>query len=474
MSSEGFLPVGWAKVPLNEIATHHSGDSKIIKGKLPSEPAADLYPSYSASGQDVWRDAFDHEGDAIIISAVGARCGKCFKASGEWSAIANTHVVWPIAEAVDRDFLWFKINDENFWVKGGSAQPFVKTRDSFKYEFSLPPLPEQHRIVEKIETLFACLDKGEEAVREVQKLLSRYRQSVLKAAVTGELTADWRAGREGELEEGGALLTRILDDRRETWSGRGKYKEPQSPTATSEIRLPPNWSWATVDQLSSAVDYGSSAKCSTEDRGVPVLRMGNVVDGHLDVENLKFLPNDHDEFPRLLLTDGDLLFNRTNSAELVGKTAVFRELERDYSYASYLIRVRLIEVIPELVAAFINSLLGRNWIKSVVSQQVGQANVNGTKLKALAVPLAPLDEQQVILERLEKAESKIARLADWCQTELKRSASLRQSILKDAFAGRLVPQDPSDEPASALLARIAEARTNDKERARKTRRKGRA
>ncbi|WP_419739200.1 restriction endonuclease subunit S [Ruegeria sp.] len=474
------LPLGWAWSTITETSVTVFGQSPpsdtynqdgvglpFFQGKA---EFGDLNPTAIKWCSEPTREAL--EGDILI--SVRAPVGPTNVADQHCGIGRGLAAIRP---AIDADFVrhWLSRSVQAL-VDQGTGTTFRAITKNILNGHPIPvaPLPEQHRIVEKIETLFACLDKGEEAVREVQKLLSRYRQSVLKAAVTGELTADWRAGREGELEEGGALLTRILDDRRETWSGRGKYKEPQSPTATSEIRLPPNWSWATVDQLSSAVDYGSSAKCSTEDRGVPVLRMGNVVDGHLDVENLKFLPNDHDEFPRLLLTDGDLLFNRTNSAELVGKTAVFRELERDYSYASYLIRVRLIEVIPELVAAFINSLLGRNWIKSVVSQQVGQANVNGTKLKALAVPLAPLDEQQVILERLEKAESKIARLADWCQTELKRSASLRQSILKDAFAGRLVPQDPSDEPASALLARIAEARTNDKERARKTRRKGRA
>ncbi len=82
-------------IPLDRVARHHSGNSKLIKGKLHDAPAENLFPAFSATGQDVWRDAFDREGDAIIISAVGARCGKCFLARGRWSAIANTHVVWP-------------------------------------------------------------------------------------------------------------------------------------------------------------------------------------------------------------------------------------------------------------------------------------------------------------------------------------------------------------------------------------------
>jgi hypothetical protein len=106
----------------------------------------------------------------------------------------------------------------NIWI------PFRAASDS-----DIAPLNEQRRIVEKIETLFARLDKGEEALRDVQKLLARYRQSVLKAAVTGQLTADWRAENAHRLEHGQDLLARILQTRRETWEGRGKYKEPCRP-----------------------------------------------------------------------------------------------------------------------------------------------------------------------------------------------------------------------------------------------------
>jgi type I restriction enzyme S subunit len=185
--------------------------------------------------------------------------------------------------------------------------------------------------------------------------------------------------------------------------------------------------------------------------------MGNIIDGELDFASLKYLPKSHAEFPKLLLRSGDILFNRTNSAELVGKSAVYHGEADQCSFASYLIRVRLIDVVPELVVAFINSVFGRQWVKSVVSQQVGQANVNGSKLQALAVPLPPILEQQKLLERYEERQRQLGELAAWCETELARSTALRQSILKQAFSGRLVPQDPSDEPASALLARIRAA-----------------
>ena len=333
------------------------------------------------------------------------------------------------------------------------------------------PLNEQRRIVEKIETLFAQLDKGEEAIRQVQKLLKTYRQSVLKAAVTGELTRDWREANKDKLEPASELLTRILQSRRENWAGRGKYKEPATPDASELQGLPETWDSASLEQLSTVVEYGSSSKCTDDPEGVPVLRMGNILSGSLVLDKLKFLPKNHTEFPKLILQDGDMLFNRTNSAELVGKTAVFRSELPKCSFASYLIRVRCSGIQPELASSYINSLFGRKWIASVVSQQVGQANVNGTKLKNLMIPLPSEQEQDEIVFRLAEIHGQIEKTESWCETELKRSASLRQSILKQAFSGKLVPQDPDDEPASVLLERVKAERDASKPVVRRTSKK---
>lgn len=183
--------------------------------------------------------------------------------------------------------------------------------------------------------------------------------------------------------------------------------------------------------------------------------MGNIQDGDLDFSNLKYLPADHEEFPGLYLQDGDLLFNRTNSPELVGKTAVYRSQLSRCSFASYLISVRFTQsYIPELASTFINSAYGKHWIKSVVVQQVGQANVNGSKLAALAIPLPPLEEQKEIVSSLQAQTNEIVEQLKNVDTSLKQSTAQRQNILRAAFSGQLVPQDPSDEPASVLLERI--------------------
>lgn len=220
-------------------------------------------------------------------------------------------------------------------------------------------------------------------------------------------------------------------------------------------RLPEGWTWASVEQVSSVAQYGSSAKCA-EAGEVPVLRMGNLSrDGAIDAARLKFLPSRHPEFPELLLSEGDLLFNRTNSAELVGKSAVYRGTPSPCSFASYLIRIRTIMGCDSrYVAACLNSSYGREWIKAVVNQQVGQANVNGTKLQAFVFPLPPAPEQSRIVEETERVLSTSQVAEQAIESNQKRATRLRQSILKRAFEGKLVSQNPNDEPAAVLLGRI--------------------
>lgn len=340
----------------------------------------------------------------------------------------------------------------------------------------LAPAAEQTRIVAKLEELLSDLDAGVAELKAAQKKLAQYRQSLLKAAVEGALTAEWRQ-QHPPTETGAQLLQRILLERRARWEAKQlakfkqqgktppkdwqkKYPEPVQPDTTNLPELPQRWVWASIEQLTAEQKYGSSSKTNENSAGVPILRMGNIQDGDLDFSNLKYLPVDHDEFPRLYLQDGDLLFNRTNSPELVGKTAVYRSQISPCSFASYLISVRFSQsYIPELASTFLNSVYGKHWIKSVVVQQVGQANVNGSKLSALAIPLPPFEEQKEIVSLLQNQINAVIEQVKNVDISLKQSAAQRQNILRAAFAGQLVPQDPNDEPASVLLERIRAERT---------------
>jgi type I restriction enzyme S subunit len=147
--------------------------------------------------------------------------------------------------------------------------------------------------------------------------------------------------------------------------------------------LPEGWVWTRVGEVSRSIQYGTSDKATDDPSGIPVLRMGNIQDGKPDFTNLKYLPKDWAHRDEFILEGGDVLFSRTNSAELVGKTAVYKGGSPEAVFASYLIRVRVDSsaCAPDFLALVINSSYGRGCIRSVVSQQVGQANVNGQSLQ---------------------------------------------------------------------------------------------
>ena len=148
----------WPMVKLGEVVRAKSGNGKVIKGTLSSEPNDGFFPAYSAAGQDVFSPEYDFDEKGIVVSAVGARCGKCFLATGKWQAIANTHVIIADETKALTDYLFLFLNDENFWVKGGSAQPFVKVNSSLEIEIPLPPLEVQREIVAEVEGYQRVID----------------------------------------------------------------------------------------------------------------------------------------------------------------------------------------------------------------------------------------------------------------------------------------------------------------------------
>ena len=321
----------------------------------------------------------------------------------------------------------------------------------------LAPLAEQRRIVAKIDSLSSQSKRAREHLDHIPRLVEKYKQAVLAAAFRGALTREWR-----ERNGGAVSAEELANARRLAWESArrmgqvaGKYGEPAGPEwIPQDTILPTGWVWASVDQISFAIQYGSSAKTSEDSNGVAVLRMGNIQSGGLDLRNLKYLPLDHHEFPELLLSPGDVLFNRTNSAELVGKSAVYMGEMQSASFASYLIRVRCSGLLPSLLSNYINSAIGREWVATVVAQQVGQANVNGSKLRQLGIPVMPAAEQVEIIQVISKSFAWIDRLAAEAASARKLIDRLDQAVLAKAFRGELVPQDPNDEPASVLLERI--------------------
>lgn len=343
----------------------------------------------------------------------------------------------------------------------GTAQGVISKEILAGVTIALPPATEQRRIVAKLDALTTCIARARAELDRVPVLAESLRQAASTAAFTGMLTAEWRATN-SELVQS--------DDELEAAVARIAASKRKKPVAAidwkPDLEIPTSWRWVSVDQVIAVAQYGTSSKTSDNADGVPVLRMGNVQNGELDWTNLKYLPSDHDEFPDLLVSTGDVLFNRTNSFELVGKSAVFRGNPAPVSFASYLIRLRCSGIAPDLLVRYLNSPIGRAWIGRVASQQVGQANVNGTKLKSLGIPLPPVGEQAEMNRLLTLAFAR----ADRLESEAVRARTLldrlESSILAKAFRGELVPQDDNDEPASVLLDRVREERAANQKKTR--------
>lgn len=336
--------------------------------------------------------------------------------------------------------------------KQGTTVASIEVPQLQAYRLPVPPHEEQLRIVDVLARQFAAIERGLGRLGSAKEQLRPFHQSALVTGLTGALTG---TGHERVSAEG--LREAILERRRDRWAQArlSRYGEPIAPSPPPGIPLPHGWCWATVDELAVGVQYGTSAKTADEPGGVPVLRMGNIVEGRVALDELKYLPVEHEEFPSLYLQDGDLLFNRTNSPELVGKTAVARGLPEPCSFASYLIRVRFApEVEPELVSWYINSPFGRAWIRENVSQQVGQANVNGSKLRALTVPLAPRETQARLRSEIDRLLSAGRAVEQTIRQAVADADRLKQSLLAEAVRGSLGTASSTDEPADRLLGRV--------------------
>ena len=391
-------------------------------------------------------------------------------------------------------------------VVQGALYPAVRPRDISSFKFFLPSSFAQQRTVQKLDELLPALDAGVAELKAAQKKLAQYRQSLLKAAVAGDLTADWREARKEELrrqkEEGrrameaptflpssfdaSSLLHRILQQRRERWQARqlakfaeqgkpppkgwqDKYPEPAAPNTRDLPALPEGWVWASLDQLVSESCYGTSVKCSYEATGKPVLRIPNVGGGLIDLGDMKFASADLELDQSDYLKVGDVLVIRTNgSIGLVGRAAAITdELPAQHYFASYLLRLRCVDAsqVHRWVSVWLASSHGRQWIEERAASSAGQHNISLSTLLTMDVPLPSLAEQPEALALLEAALQSASVQRQALEHSLKQSTAQRQNILRAAFVGQLVPQDSSDEPASVLLERIrAERKAHPKDR----------
>ena len=472
----------WERVPLAEVAAILNGapfDSALFSTTegMPLVRIRDVTTGqtntyYTGTYEDAY---LVHQGDLLVGMDGDFNSGFW----GPKTALLNQRVckISPIEAFYDKRLLALALPGYLAAINANTPSVTVKhlsSRTIGEIGLPLPPAAEQIRIAAKLEELLSDLDAGVAELKAAQKKLAQYRQSLLKAAVEGALTAAWRTQHQ-PTETGAQLLQRILQERRARWEARQlakfaeqgntppkdwqkKYPEPVQPDTTDLPELPQGWVWASLDQLALDSSYGTSVKCGYESQGASVLRIPNVIARKLVLDDLKFASQPLDLHKSEYLAPGDILVVRTNgSVSLVGRAAEVTEpLPGDFYFASYLLRVRCLEtsVVHRWVSALLASRQGRSWIESRAASSAGQHNLSLSTLLTIPIPLPPIVEQAEAMNALEAVLLSVSEQEQFLDKSLQQSTAQRQNILRAAFSGQLVAQDPHDEPASVLLERI--------------------
>ena len=398
---------------------------------------------------------FLKKGD-LLIARLGEPLGKSCIFPGDKRQSITAVDVCIIRTNDNNDFhnwLKYTINSPFFRkaiakLQSGTTRKRISRKNLAKISFPLPPLPEQHRIVAKIEELFTRLDAGVEALQRAKTLLKRYRQSVLKAAVEGRLTEDWRKENGEQIEPASVLLERIQAERKQRL---GKNYKPPKPIDTSNLpELPEGWAWARVASIGEVVTGTTPSKKRPEyyGNGYPFYKPTDLNCGYYVHNSADSLSVDGIKRARLLPENTVLV---TCIGATIGKTGLIRRVGASNQQINAILNESAI--IPEYLFFSIISPFFQNRILSKASSTTLPI-LNKSKFEELPIMIPSTDEQLAIVSEIERLFSIIDESEQIIDAELQRSQSLRQSILKRAFAGKLVPQDPADEPASVLLERI--------------------
>lgn len=313
----------------------------------------------------------------------------------------------------------------------------------------------------RVDQLFAEIAEGEAALAEARKGIETFRRALLKAGVTGELTKDWRAA--NPVSETARDLLSRLQKKRASGERRTRPAAP-IPLDTSLLpQLPSGWGWATLDGIAESVRNGTAMAPRAASNQHPILRISAVRALRIDETQIRFLDSDQAKLAATATVErGDLLFTRYNgSADLVGVGAIYRGPKR--FYPDKIIRVRLEAVLSplaEFVELAVNTGASRRHIAANIKTTAGQQGLSGESLKATPIPIPPSTEAAEVVRRVSDAFAAGADTLAMLDAEAADAERLKQSVLKAAFEGRLVPQDPADEPASALLARIKAQNSN--------------
>lgn len=372
------------------------------------------------------------------------------------------HVLRP--RAIDQQYLWYWLVSRRFRgyakrsMSGSAGQLRVPVNYLRESAVPLAPLPEQRRIVDRIDALFAEIAEGEAALEDAKKGLETFRRALLKAAVTGELTRDWRE-KNKPAETGHDLIARIKAKRatQDTNGGRRKRSQDAALLDTSRLpKVPEDWAWATVSDVGE-VQLGRqrAPQHHSGDHMRPYLRVANVFEDRIDLTDVKEMNFTPSELETFELHQGDILLNEGQTPDLLGRPAMWRSEAKGYCFQNTLLRFR---AYAPMDAEFC-LLVFRHYLHAKRFKQESQittniAHLSRGRFSTIEFPVPSLEEQQEIVRLVSASLAAAADTVALLETEAADAARLKQAILKAAFEGKLVEQDPDDEPASALLARL--------------------
>lgn len=293
-----------------------------------------------------------------------------------------------------------------------------------KEHINIPPLEEQEKLVAKIEELFSDIDNGIDRLRRAGLVAEAHYQSTLKMLLLGGASSQISSSTLDELQVSIDKETPI------------KHKNITIDKGFDLPDLNNGWRWTTLGRVVKSVSYGSSRKSLSEGK-IPVIRMGNLQNGEIEWGDLKFSSNS-EEINKYLLSPGDVLFNRTNSPELVGKAALYKG-ERDAIYAGYLIKIEVARAIsPEYLNYFLQSSIAKHYGNLMKTDGVNQSNINSQKLLSYPFPLTTRVEQDRIVELLDTVKTNTDAIRSDIEIRIEQALRLKQSILAKAFKGELV------------------------------------